>query len=52
MNILRHTDPGFAARCQTLAATSSLFDKTIEERARAIVEAVAARGDSAVLEFT
>lgn len=35
-----------------MAAASSLFDKTIEERTRAIVEAVEARGDEALVEFT
>ena len=52
MNVIRHTDPDFAARLADLAAPSSLFDPAIEERARAIVEAVRARGDAAVLEFT
>src|SRR5207237_6482844 len=32
--------------------SSSLCDKTIEERARAIIEAVYIRGDAALLEFT
>lgn len=52
MNILRHTDENFAARLATLAAASSLFDPAIEERTRAILEAVRERGDAAVLEFT
>ena len=52
MNVLRHTDSGFATRLSALTAASSLFDPTIEERARGIVEAVRARGDGALLEFT
>jgi histidinol dehydrogenase len=52
MNIIRHTDADFAARLAQLAAPSSLFDPVIEERARAIVDAVKSRGDAAVLEFT
>lgn len=52
MNVLRHTDSGFAARLGALSAASSLFDPVIEGRARAIVEAVQARGDEALLEFT
>ena len=35
-----------------MSGASSLFDKTIEERARAILEAVETRGDSALSEFT
>ena len=52
MNIIRHTDPDFAQRLAQLAAPSSLFDPVIEERARAIVDAVKSRGDAALLEFT
>lgn len=52
MNIIRFTDKDFAAQLDRVTAASSLFDRTIEERARIIVEAVRARGDSAVLEFT
>ena len=52
MNILRHTDAGFAARLASLAGSSSLFDPKIEQRARGIVEAVQARGDAALIEFT
>jgi histidinol dehydrogenase len=52
MNILRHTDPRFVGRLRALTGASSLFDQTIEDRARAIVEAVQARGDDALLEFT
>ena len=52
MKILRYSDKNFADQISQLTAASSLFDKTIEDRTRAIVEAVAARGDAAVLEFT
>ena len=52
MNVLRHTDTDFASRLAALTRASSLFDRTIEERARGIVEAVAERGDAALLEFT
>ncbi len=52
MNVLRYNDPDFAAKVRELTGGSSLFDKTIEERARAIVDDVFLRGDAAVLEFT
>src|SRR5437870_2030425 len=52
MNSLRSTDPGFAARLDELVQASSLFDPTIEERTRTILQAVRARGDAALLEFT
>ena len=51
MNVIRHTHAGFAQRLRELAAPSSLFDPVIEERARAIVDAVKAGGDAALLEF-
>lgn len=52
MNVIRHTDADFAERRKQLTAASSLFDPIIEERARAIVDAVKVRGDEALLEFT
>lgn len=52
MNVLRYSDADFAERLAGLARASSLFDPAIEERARAIIEAVAARGDQALIEFT
>jgi len=52
MNVIQFSEDDFDQRLRQLAATSSLFDKTIEERARAIVEAVRERGDAALLEFT
>lgn len=52
MKIVRHTDPSFTERLRELSEPSSLFDPVIEQRTRAIVEAVQARGDEAVIEFT
>src|SRR5215469_9458404 len=52
MKIIRHTDADFAERMRELAAPSSLFDPEIEQRTRAILQEVRARGDEAVLEFT
>ncbi|HRT56911.1 MAG TPA: histidinol dehydrogenase [Candidatus Paceibacterota bacterium] len=52
MRVIRHTDADFATRLRELTAASSLFDPEIEQRARTILEAVRARGDKALLEFT
>jgi histidinol dehydrogenase len=52
MKVIRHTDANYAARLAEVTAPSSLFDPVIEERTRAIVEAVRERGDAALLEFT
>ena len=52
MNVIRFSDPDFAKRLQQLTASSSLFDQAIEERTRAIIEAVQTRGDDALVEFT
>lgn len=52
MRVIRHTDADFAAQLAQVAASSSLFDPAIEQRTRAILDGVAARGDEAVLEFT
>lgn len=52
MRVIRHTDADFATRLRELTAASSLFDPAIEQRARAILEAVRIRGDEALLEFT
>src|ERR1051326_5550699 len=52
MNLLRHTDGDFAERRSKLAAASSLFDPTIEERTRAILKDVQERGDDALLDLT
>ncbi|HEX3799203.1 MAG TPA: histidinol dehydrogenase [Verrucomicrobiae bacterium] len=51
MNIIRHTDADFAERMKALTAPSGLFDPVVEERTRAIIEAVKARGDAALLEM-
>jgi histidinol dehydrogenase len=52
MRVIRYTDADFAARERELTAPSSLFDPVIEQRTRAILEDVRARGDAAVLELT
>ena len=52
MKIVRHTDKNFAVQLRAVVADSSLFDAEIEQRTQAILHAVLARGDAAVLEFT
>src|SRR5437773_12284511 len=52
MNLIRYTNAAFAEQLRKLTTASSLFDRTIEERTRAIIQAVYLRGDAAVLEFT
>jgi histidinol dehydrogenase len=52
MNIIRHADEWFAATIRALTTQSSLFDPTIEERTRAILQDVHTRGDVALLELT
>lgn len=52
MRIISWKDPDYAERMADLAAPSSLFDRGIEQRARAIVEEVQVRGDAALIEFT
>jgi histidinol dehydrogenase len=52
MNVIRDTESSFATRLRELLASSSLFDPQVEERARTILEAVKARGDEALLEYT
>ncbi len=52
MKVIRHSDANFAAKLRELTAPSSLFDPVIEQRTRAILDAVQARGDDALLEFT
>jgi histidinol dehydrogenase len=52
MKIARHTDKGFSASLRELSANASLFDAEIEQRTKAILHEVCARGDGAVLEFT
>ena len=51
MKIVRHTDANFAAKLRELTAPSSLFDPVIEQRTRAILDAVQVRGDDALLEL-
>jgi histidinol dehydrogenase len=52
MKVIRHTDADFPTRLKEVTAPSSLFDAEIEQRTRAILAAVHARGDRALLEFT
>ena len=52
MKVIRHTDADFAKQLAQVTTSSSLFDPAIEQRTRVILDAVAARGDVAVLEFT
>src|SRR5215472_13815366 len=52
MKVLHHADADYAARLREVTAPSSLFDPQIEQRTRAILEDVKARGDQALLEFT
>jgi histidinol dehydrogenase len=52
MNLIRCTDRDFPAQIRALTSASSLFDQTIEERTRGILDAVRARGDEALVEFT
>jgi histidinol dehydrogenase len=52
MKVIRFRDADFQERLAGLAGASSLFDATIEQRTRAILDAVRARGDRAILEFT
>src|SRR5882724_2164565 len=52
MNVARHTDANFPERLRQLSASSSLFDAAIEQRTRAILQDVQARGDAALLELT
>jgi histidinol dehydrogenase len=52
MKVIRHTDSDFSERLLELGAPSSLFDRVIEQRTRAILDDVQARGDAALLELT
>ncbi|WCJ57834.1 histidinol dehydrogenase [Fontisphaera persica] len=52
MNVLRHTDADYAERKNQLLAAAPLFEAQIEERTRAIIQAVAERRDAAIAEFT
>ncbi len=52
MKVIRYSDPDFAAQLQEVIAPSSLFDPTIESRARAILKKVRAGGAPALCELT
>jgi histidinol dehydrogenase len=52
MKIVRYSDADFSRKLGEITAPSSLFDPAIEQRTRAILDAVQARGDAALLEFT
>ena len=52
MKIIRHNQTDFDAALANVLAANSLFDPQIEERVRGIIQDVAARGDTAVLELT
>src|SRR5262245_62986168 len=52
MKVSRYTDADFPERLRELTAASSLFDPEIEQQTRAILDAVQARGDGALLELT
>src|SRR5207247_2224160 len=52
MNVLRHTEAAFANKLRVLTMPGNLFDPAIEERTRAILQEVYARGDAALLELT
>jgi histidinol dehydrogenase len=52
VKLIRYTDADFSERLQELTAPSSLFDPTIEQRVRTILEDVRNRGDQALLELT
>ena len=52
MRVIRYTDADFSRKLAEVTAPSSLFDPVIEQRTRAILDAVQARGDEAILELT
>ena len=52
MRVIRHIDADFAAQLREATAASSLFDPVIEQRTRAILDEVRARGDAALVELT
>lgn len=52
MRIIRYRDNDFEKQLRKVTAPSSLFDREIEDRTRVIIDAVGARGDVALLEFT
>lgn len=52
MKVICYKDRDYARQLAAASAASSLLDPEIEARTRVIVEAVQARGDAAVLEYT
>jgi histidinol dehydrogenase len=52
MKILRYDQPDFDRAVAEACAASSLFDPQIEERVRAIIDEVRARGDEALVDLT
>lgn len=52
MNIFAHDDPDFGEQLERLLAPSSLFDSSIEQQARSIIDDVRARGDEALAGLT
>lgn len=52
MNITCYTDADFDASLNRAVEASSLFDPVIEDRTRAIVNSVQAKGDDALVELT
>jgi len=52
MKVIRHTDVDYLRQLEAVTAPSSLFDPEIEQRTRAILEDVQARGDAALLDLT
>jgi len=52
MNWLRESDATFVSQLAKLSSGSSLFDSEIEQRARAVLDDVAERGDTALTELT
>ena len=52
MKRIRYSDADFTKRLAEVTAPSSLFDPGIEQRTRAILDVVKARGDAALLELT
>jgi histidinol dehydrogenase len=52
MNICRFSDGDYTERLKRLTEVSPLFDETIEQRTRAILDDVKARGNEALIELT
>ncbi len=52
MKVIRHSDANFSKKLREAVAASSLFNPEIEQRTRAILDAVQVHGDTALLEFT